>query len=58
MLCDILAKMNEAKFSSRKEKTRFCEKICLKNKSYIENIMAEEEKIIEKYIIFQNLLKK
>jgi len=50
--------MNEAKFSSRKEKTRFCEKICLKNKSYIENIMAEEEKIIEKYIIFQNLLKK
>ena len=58
MLCDILAKMNEANVSSRKEKTRFCEKICLKNKSYIENIMAEEKNIIEKYIIFQNLLKK
>ena len=40
------------------KKARFCEKICLKNKSYIENIMAEEENIIEKYIIFKNLLKK
>ncbi len=51
MLCDILAKMSDANFASRKEKSRFCEKICLKNKSYIKKIMEEEKNIIEKYII-------
>ena len=51
MLCDIIAKMSDANFASRKEKTRFCEKICLKNKSYIKKIMEEEKNIIEKYII-------
>jgi len=51
LLGDILAKIKEAGGDSRKQKARFCEKICLKNKSYIEKIMAEEENIIEKYII-------
>ena len=51
MIRGILAKMKESNFSSRKEKARFCEKFCLKNKPYIEEIMEKEENIIEKYII-------
>ena len=50
MLRDILAKMNEADFSSRKEKARFCEKICTRNKAIISEITAQEENIAEEFI--------
>ncbi len=39
LLGDILAKIKEAGFDSRKQKARFCEKICLKNKDFIRGIM-------------------
>ncbi len=58
LLGDILGKMKEAEFASRKQKARFCEKICLKNKDFIKEIMEDEENIIDNYIISQNLLKK
>ncbi|MBQ9745834.1 MAG: hypothetical protein IJW21_03345 [Clostridia bacterium] len=54
MLRDILAKMNEADFSSRKEKVRFCEKICAKNWALIKEITAQEENIIDEFIFSHN----
>lgn len=54
MLSEFLEKFKCSKISSRKEKARFFEKLCLKNKDEIAKIMLEEENTIDKFIVFHS----
>jgi hypothetical protein len=54
LLKEFLEKFNCSGISARKEKARFFEKLCIRNKAEIAKIMAEEENAVDKYIVSHN----
>ncbi|MBQ8448757.1 MAG: hypothetical protein IJX27_07495 [Clostridia bacterium] len=54
LLKELLEKFNCSGISAKKEKARFFERLCIKNKAEIAKIMAEEENTVDKYIASHN----
>jgi hypothetical protein len=54
MLAEFLEKFISAGISSRNDKIKFFEKLCIRNKDEIKKVMAEEKNIIDEYIVFHN----
>lgn len=54
LLKEFLEKFNCSGISARKEKARFFERLCIRNKAEIAKIMAEEENTVDKYIVSHN----
>jgi hypothetical protein len=54
MLSAFLEEFIKSRISSRNEKIKFFEKLCIRNKDEIEKVMAEEKNIIDEYIVSHN----